>query len=160
CVGPRFWARAPVPPLCAKSTFQLFRAHLVLHDGVRTIFERSLHQARAAGLLARGPLKIAVDTRPILGRGAVEDTYNLLGTGIQQWIRALAQTQRLSPEAWAAAHDLSCYFAASLKGSADLDWSDAEARDAFLSQIVVDARRLLHPAGEALSGAEAAGVRE
>jgi hypothetical protein len=134
-------------PLCAKSTFQLFRAHLVLHDGVRTIFETSLLEARRAGLLASGPLKIAVDTKPILGRGAVEDTYNLLGTGIKQLIRALAKTKRLTPEAWAEAHDLSRYFAPSLKGSADLDWSDAEARGAFLSQTVADARRLLQGAG-------------
>src|SRR5687768_425535 len=147
-------------PLCAKSTFQLFRAHLVLHDGVRTIFERSLQQAREAGLLGHGPLKIAVDTKPILGRGAVEDTYNLLGTGIQQLIRALAKRHRLPPEAWAEAHTLSRYFASSLKGSADLDWSDAEARGTFLSQIVADARRLLHLAGEALVREPANEVRE
>jgi hypothetical protein len=152
--------RSAGTPLCAKSTFQLFRAHLVLHDGVRTIFERSLQQARAAGLLGHGPLKIAVDTKPILGRGAVEDTYNLLGTGIQQLIRALAKRQRLPPEVWAEAHTFSRYFAPSLKGSADLDWSDADARDTFLSQIVADARRLLHWAGEALGGAETDGVRE
>jgi len=152
--------RSAGTPLCAKSTFQLFRAHLVLHDGVCTIFECSLQQAREAGLLGHGPLKIAVDTKPILGRGAVEDTYNLLGTGIQQLIRALAKRQRLPPEAWAEAHALSRYFAPSLKGSADLDWSDAEARGTFLSQIVADARRLLHRAGEALVGEEADGVRE
>lgn len=153
-------AKSAGAPLCAKSTFQLFRAHLVLHDGVRTIFERSLQQAREAGLLGRGPLQIAVDTKPILGRGAVEDTYNLLGTGIKQLIRALAQTQRLPPEAWAQAHDLSRYFASSLKGSADLDWSDADARSTFLSRIVADARRLLSLTGEALAGEEADGVRE
>jgi hypothetical protein len=147
-------------PVCAKSTFQLFRAHLVLHDGVRTLFERSLKQAREAGLLASGPLKIAVDTTPILGRGAVEDTDNLLGSGITQLIRALAKRTRLQPEAWAEAHDLSRYFAPSLKGSADLDGSDPQARGAFLSQIVTDARRLLHQAGEALSGDGADAVRD
>src|SRR5215208_724466 len=108
--------RSAGTPLCAKSTFQLFRAHLVLHDGVRTIFETSLQQAKEAGLLARGPLKIAVDTKPILGRGAVEDTYNLLGQGIQQLVSALAKTQPLEPQAWAEAHALSRYFAPSLKG--------------------------------------------
>jgi hypothetical protein len=147
-------------PLCAKSTFQLFRAHLVLHDGVHTIFERSLQQAREAGLLARGPLKIAVDTKPILGRGAVEDTYNLLGTGIQQLIRTLAKAKQLSPEVWAEAHAFSRYFAPSLKGSADLDWSDATARATFLAQIVADARRLLYLAGEASIGEGAPALQE
>src|SRR3954447_1643661 len=81
--------RAAGEPLCAKSTFQLFRAHLVLHDGVRTLFEQSIAEARRAGLLKGGALRIALDTKPILGRGAVEDTYNLLATGIQQLVRAL-----------------------------------------------------------------------
>jgi Transposase DDE domain/Transposase domain (DUF772) len=147
-------------PLCAKSTLQLFRAHLVLHDGVRTLFETSLQQAREAGLLARGPLKIAVDTKPILGRGAVEDTYNLLGTGIQQLIRALAKRTRHEPEAWAKAHELSRYFAPSLKGSADLDWSDATARSAFLAQIVADARRLMLLADAATTDEDAPAIRE
>src|SRR5712691_10766233 len=82
--------RAAGTPLCAKSTFQLFRAHLILHDGVRTVFEQSIAEARRAGLLKRGPLTVALDTQPILGQGAVEDTYNLLATGIQQLVRALA----------------------------------------------------------------------
>src|SRR5438094_574434 len=34
--------RAAGVPLCAKSTFQLFRAHLILHDTVRLVFEQSI----------------------------------------------------------------------------------------------------------------------
>jgi hypothetical protein len=148
------------PPLCAKSTFQLFRAHLVLHDAVLTIFQKSLQQAKAAGLLSSGPLKIALDTKPILGRGAVLDTYNLLGQGIQQLIRALAHSAHQTAEAWAAAHDFSRYFAPSLKGSADLDWSAPDERNAFLGEIVTAARRLLRVAGAALTQEEATGIRE
>jgi hypothetical protein len=148
------------PPLCAKSTFQLFRAHLILHDAVLTIFQRSLQEAKAAGLLQSGPLKIALDTQPILGRGAVLDTYNLLCQGIQQLIGALAKQQHQTPEAWAAAHDFSRYFGTSLKGSADLDWSDKEARNQFLAEIVTDARRLLRLAGAALDDEGAATIRE
>jgi hypothetical protein len=147
-------------PLCAKSTVQLFRAHLVLHDGIQTIFRQSIEEARHAGVLKRGPLKIAVDTKPIVGQGAVQDTYNLLGTGIRRLISALAHAQRQAPQAWAAVHDLSRYFASSLKGSADLDWSDANQRNQFLTEIVTDARRLLRLAGEALADEGAATVRE
>ena len=141
--------RAAGRPFCAKSTFQLFRAHLILHDDVRRIFQRSIEEAKRAGLLKGGALRIAVDTKPILGRGAVEDTYNLLGTGIEQLIRALAVVERQQAPDWARAHDLGRYFDASLKGSADLDWSDPAARNAFLTEIVVDARRLLRLAGAA-----------
>src|SRR5205807_1288621 len=106
-----------------------------------------------SGLLQGGALTIAVDTKPILGKGAVEDTYNLLGTGIQQLVRALAAGTGTAPQAWAKEHDLGRYFGTSLKGGAELDWSDAEARAQLLTAIVTDARRLLRLSGEALSGA-------
>jgi len=152
--------RAAGEPLCAKSTFQLFRAHLVLHDGVRTLFEQSLAEARRAGLLKGGALRIALDTKPILGRGAVEDTYNLLATGIQLLVRALSAAAPQSPAVWAQEHDLGRYFGPSVKGSAELDWSDPEARNQFLAEIVTDARRLLRLAGAALAGEDAPAVRE
>lgn len=152
--------KAAGEPLCAKSTFQLFRAHLVLHDGVRTLFEQSLGEARRAGLLKGGALRVALDTKPILGRGAVKDTYNLLATGIQQLVRALAGAAAAAPEAWALAHDLGRYFGASVKGSADVDWSDPVARNEFLAEIVTDARRLLRQTGAALAETEIPAVRE
>src|SRR5216684_4411124 len=152
--------RAAGEPLCVKSTFQLFRAHLILHEGVRVVFQQSIAEARRAGLLKGGALRVALDTKPILGRGAVEDTYNLLATGIQLLVRALAAGAAQAPEGWAQAHDLGRYFGPSLKGSADLDWSDPEARNQFLAEIVTDARRLLRLTGAALAGAEAATVRE
>jgi hypothetical protein len=135
--------RAAGEPLCAKSTLQLFRAHLILHDAVLTVFQTSITTAKAAGLLKGAPLRIALDTKPILGRGAVEDTYNLLATGIRQLCQALAQAQQERAAGWAQRHDLGRYFASSLKGPADLDWSQPEARNAFLTEIVTDARRLL-----------------
>jgi len=102
--------RAAGLPLCVKSTFQLFRAHLILHDAVRHVFEQSIAEARRAGLLKGGALRVALDTKPILGRGAVEDTYNLLTTGIQLLVRALAAGAAQEPECWAPAHDLGRYF--------------------------------------------------
>src|SRR5437899_7450081 len=86
--------------LCAKSTFQEFRAHLVLHDEVQLIFVTSIEEARRAGLLKGGALRAAVDTKPILGRGAVQDTYNLLATGIQLLAQALSETAGERPAAW------------------------------------------------------------
>ena len=153
-------------PLCAKSTFQLFRAHLILHDQVRTVFEQSLTAAKAAGLLRERPLRLAVDTKPMLGRGAVEDTYNLLVTALRQLVRALAKQQQQTPEQWARAHDLARYFPgrhSSVKGGADVDWADAEARRAFLTEIVVDARRLwrlAHDRLHTLAEAQARPIRE
>jgi len=137
-------------PFCAKSTLQLFRGHLILHDQVLTIFRRSIQEAREAGLLKGTPLRIALDTKPILGRGAVEDTYNLLSTGIRQVCKALAKLKNQKPDEWAGKQDLRRYFDGSIKGSAELDWSDPEAKNQFLSEIVADARRLLRLTGDLL----------
>ena len=146
--------------VCAKSTFQLFRAHLVLHDEVRTVFQKSIAEAKAAGLLKRGSaLRLALDTKPILGRGAVKDTYNLLGDGIRQLAGRLAAAVGEAVEAWACARDFGRYFGSSLKGEADIDWTDAAARQAFLTEVVVDARRLLRMAGEQMAGGESEGIR-
>ena len=74
----------------AKSTLQVFRAQLILHDRVREVFESSLRLARESGYLKRRSMKVALDTTNILGRGAVRDTYNLLADGIVKLMRALA----------------------------------------------------------------------
>ena len=92
-----------------KSTLQAFRARLVLHQAERAIFQRSIDAAKGSGLLASRKLKVALDTTPIFGRGAVKDTYNLLADGIRQLVRALAGLSGQAPEAWAREHDLSRY---------------------------------------------------
>ena len=132
--------------LCAKSTLQLFRTHLVLHDQIQTIFRKSIEEAKKSGLL-KGSLKAAIDTKPILGRGAVKDTYNLLGEAISLLARQLAKEQRQSEDDYLREAGLERYTGSSLKGSADLDWSDEEARQALLTEIVRDARLLLERAG-------------
>ena len=68
----------------AKSTLQVFRAQLILHGKVREVFESSLRLARESGYLKGRGMRVALDTTNILGRGAVEDTYNLLADGISQ----------------------------------------------------------------------------
>ena len=85
----------------AKSTLQVFRAQLILHDRVREVFESSLRLARESGYLKKRSMKVALDTTNILGRGAVRDTYNLLGDGIVKLLRALSQVEGISVGQWA-----------------------------------------------------------
>ena len=111
----------------AKSTFQVFRAQLILHDGVREVFESSLRLARESGYLKRRSTKVALDTTNILGRGAVKDTFNLLADGIVKLLRALAQVEGISVGKWAKARGYGRYLASSIKGEATIDWSDKGA---------------------------------
>jgi hypothetical protein len=135
----------------AKSTFQEFRAQLIVHDQTRAIFQRSLEVAKRRGRWKKGHapderqhMKLALDTTHILGRGAVKDTYNLLADGIVQVLRVLA---KLGPfELLDVVEELGCaryVHGPSLKGQADVDWTNPQARQRFLATIVSDADGLL-----------------
>jgi Transposase DDE domain/Transposase domain (DUF772) len=136
----------------AKSTLQEFRAQLILHDQTRAIFQRSLEIAKRRGVWKKGHpppherqhIKLALDTTHILGRGAVKDTYNLLADGIAQVLRALARLA--SSDLMQLAEEVGCaryVQGPSLKGQADVDWTDPNARQRFLGEIVADAEQLL-----------------
>ena len=135
----------------AKSTLQEFRAQLIVHEDQRLLFQESLELAKRRGKLGRQRrLKVALDTTPILGRGAVKDTYNLLGDGIVQVLRVLAQQagivggDRDGFVAWATEAGYGRYVGdTSLKGGAAIDWNDAAARQQLLGAIVADADRVL-----------------
>ncbi|HEX8862806.1 MAG TPA: transposase, partial [Actinomycetes bacterium] len=137
---------------CAKSTLQLFRAQLILHDQVRAVFQRSLAFARQTGYFRQRKVKAVLDTSTILGRGAVKDTDTLLADGIGQLVRALAAQAGRPAEDWAAEQGLARYCGTSLKGAAAIDWDDPPARDAFLGRVVADADRLLELARHARAG--------
>lgn len=145
----------------AKSTLQLFRAQLILHDRARVVFQRSLEYARDTGYLKGRKMKVALDTTFILGRGAVKDTYNLLADGIKKLIWTLGKRiERIKPEVWAREHGLDRYFGSSIKGQAEIDWDDEEARRAFLQGIVADADRLMEIARETLAQVPAGNEQE
>ena len=122
----------------AKSTLQLFRAQLILHEKVREVFESSLRLARQSGYLKKRGMRVALDTTYILGRGAVKDTYNLL-----------AAVANIAVGEWAEGQGYERYFGSSIKGEATIDWSDRKARAVLLAELVADGDRLLELARQA-----------
>ena len=133
----------------AKSTLQLFRAQLILHEKVREVVESSLRLARQSGYLKKRGMRVPLDTTCILGRGAVKDTYNLLADGIVKLLRALAAVANTILPEWAEAQGYERYLGSSIKGDAAIDWSDRKARAALLAELVADADRLLELARQA-----------
>jgi hypothetical protein len=135
----------------AKSTLQEFRAQLIVHEQTLAIFQRSLEVAKRRGMWKKGHppherqhMKLALDTTHILGRGAVKDTYNLLADGIVQVLRVLATLGPFELTDVAEALDCARYVgSSSLKGQADVDWTNPQARQRFLAGIVADADQLL-----------------
>ena len=109
----------------AKSTLQVFRAQLLLHDKVREVFEQSLRLARQSGYLKKRGMRVALDT-----------TYNLLANGIVKLLRALAAVAKITVRGWAEAQGYAKYLGSSIKGEAAIDWSDRKARAALLAEGV------------------------
>src|SRR5262249_59293548 len=104
------------------------------------------------------PLKVALDTTNILGRGAVKDTYNLLADGIRHVLRVLARQAGAAREGWATAAGYGRYVSdPSVKGGAGIDWDDPAARERFLGTLVADADRLLARVRSARGGLPAGG---
>lgn len=145
----------PGERLCGKCTLQEFRARLHLNEAAETQFHRLLKVAKKLGILKGSGVKVAIDTTPVLGRGAVKDTYNLLGDGIRKLGSVLAKIDKQKGEIWAAAHGLSRYWQGlSLKGGAEIDWSNDAERRVFLNTLVSDSQRLLLLAAQYLAQAD------
>lgn len=150
----------------AKSTLQEFRAQLIVHEEQAAIFRTSLELAQRRGKFRtksgeKRKLQVALDTTNILGRGAVKDTYTLLGDGIVKLARVLAKLSGQPLATWAEQEGYGRYVGqTSLKGTAEIDWSDAEQRRQFLGEIVADADRLLEQARLVRTGLDAGSATE
>ena len=131
-----------------KSALQEFEAKLVLHEMEEPILQKSIAEARRAGYLKNRKIRVALDTTPILGKGAVKDTYNLLGEGIEILARRMAEVEKEEVVGWAERQGLGRYFGSSVKGEAAIEWDDKGQRERLLTEIVQDGRRLLSLAEE------------
>jgi hypothetical protein len=62
-----------------KSTLQEFEARLVIQEMEEPWLKKSIAEARRAGYRKSRKVRVALDTTPILGKGAVKDTYPSAG---------------------------------------------------------------------------------
>jgi hypothetical protein len=138
--------------LCGKTCLQLFRARVQLHVELREILISSIVACKNAGLIKNKKINVATDTTPIIGRGAVKDTYNLLADAITNLLRIGAKAEEIQLSDFAKKLDLSRYLdRTSIKGLAEIDWGKSDERNAFLNELVVDAQRALRWGRAALS---------
>lgn len=128
-------------------TYRRFRDDVTKVKGEDYLMRLSLRVAVAEGLLDDAELQ-AVDSTNTNCRGAVIDTYNLVATGIRQVIREVACCLGIRAEELARRWDLSRYMARSVKGAAEIDWSDKKQRNALLTQEIRDADRVAERVGE------------
>ena len=132
------------------TTFSVFRSRIVLHQKDEQLFRVVVARAVAAGVLPRRSLQL-IDSSPILGAGAVKDTYELLRSAIGALVRA------------AGHHTLSKGLQRQLKrylrqSKPSIDWQDPVARRAELGRMVGVAERLLAATSNRGECAEAVGL--
>lgn len=136
------------PPF-AKSTFQAFRARLTLFEKEAFVFEKSVRAAKEAGLLPKR-LRVALDSSPVRGRGAIKDTINLLSDAIVAVLRGIAGKRVRKVEDIAHEVGLDRHVnEPSIKGTERVDWTDGEAVNEFLGGLVADGERAVAAATEA-----------
>lgn len=117
----------------AATTFSLMRARMALHDADDDLFKKMLARAVEAGIL-KGKLTAIIDSSPVIGAGAVADTYELIRGFLRQVVRAAGD--RLGA---AVAGSVEPFCGA----KPDIDWQDPEARKAHLGELVAAARAVL-----------------
>jgi transposase len=116
-----------------------FRARLLLHGKERIVFERSLELATELGLLD-GSVEQIVDSTPMLGAAAIQDTVTLVRAAVRKLIDAVAALDASAGEQLRSRLGFD-YTRPREKPAAD--WHDKQAREAILVEVASDAQRAL-----------------
>ena len=129
-------------PVVSDTTLNDFEK--ALRDGGRfeKLLARTVQLAKAAGLLGE-EIETAQDSSPVIGKGQVQDTYNLLGTSIRKLVSAIVKEEGKPRREVATRYGVEDLFARSTKATADIDWSDREAKRRFLQRLVETANKLV-----------------
>ena len=116
-----------------------FRARLLLHGKERLVFERTLELASELGLLS-GPAEQILDSTPMLGAAAVQDTAVLVRAAVRKLLDAVNAVDE------EAAGDLRSglrFDYSKPRVKPEGDWQDREARMRLLVEVAMDAARAL-----------------
>jgi transposase len=116
-----------------------FRARLLLHGKERLVFERSLKLASELGLLS-GPAEQILDSTPMLGAAAVQDTAVLVRAAVRKLLDAVSASDERAAEELRSGLRFD-YSRPRVKPEGD--WQHREARARLLVEVAVDAARAL-----------------
>ena len=119
---------------CDHSSLCVFRGRLLAHEEEGRLFGEIVSRAVKAGLLTKRAVQV-MDSSPMLGAAAVQDTYKLIRTALHKLVKG--HKRELPGELMPR---LKRYLQT---GKADIDWEDAEARRQELQRLVSDAELAL-----------------
>ena len=127
-------------PAFSQGSLKNFRDRLIAHDMDRRLLERTVEVAKKT----RGfdwkklpkDLRVGMDSRPLVGAGRVEDTYNLLGHAAKKLLGAVTKLTGRTPESVCRATGIQLLLAPSIKAGLDIDWSDRAQKANALDRVV------------------------
>jgi hypothetical protein len=116
-----------------------FRARLLLHGKERLALEATLRLAEQVGLLD-GPVEQAIDSTPMLGAAATQDTVRLVRSGVAKLLGAVsAVDQEVAGE---LERGLGFDYADPAQ-KPDCRWRERAERERMLTRVAQDAERAL-----------------
>lgn len=133
-------------PAFSQGALQAFRDRLVAHDMDRRLLERTIEVAQNTAAfdwkkLPRS-LRVAVDSRPLVGAGRVEDTLNLLAHAARKVLRAAAVLSNTTPARVAGRAGVPMLADRSIKAALDIEWSDPAQKSSAIVTLVAALDRL------------------
>jgi hypothetical protein len=122
-----------------------FRARLLLHELERVALERTLVIAEELGMLD-GPVEQIIDSTPMLGAAATQDTVRLVRHGVKRLLDAVASAD----EQAAGQLDRGLEFDyARPSEKPDCRWREKAERERMLTRVAQDAERALRAVEDA-----------
>lgn len=118
-----------------RSLLAYFRARLLINKKEKMIFKKTLQLAKEAGLLKKKVDQV-IDSTPMLGAGAVKDTYELIRDSIR---RVLSLVDKKTKSKMSLL--LKVYGKNDSKPK--INWEDKKERGEFLSILISDAGEVL-----------------
>jgi Transposase DDE domain/Transposase domain (DUF772) len=133
-------------PAFSQGALPAFRQRMIAHDMDRRLLERTVELAkRTKGFdFKKLPktVRLAVDSRPLVGAGRVEDTFNLLGHSARKLLQCAATLAGRDVDEVADALEIPALTASSTKRGLDIDWSDPAQKRGAIKVLVAQIDRL------------------
>jgi hypothetical protein len=127
-------------PLFSQGALQAFRERLIASGMDRRVLERTREVAKNTKEFdwkkLPKELSIGVDSRPLMGAGKVEDTFNLLGHAARKIVACAAEITRKSPEEICLQAGIPLLLHKSIKAGLDINWNDPEQKDEAIERLV------------------------
>ena len=133
-------------PAFSQGTLQAFRERLIRNDMDQRLLERTVELAKKTGVFdwkkLPKSLRIAIDSRPLVGAGRVEDTINLLGHAAFKLLGAAALFLERKVDAIARGAGAPAFLHSSIKRGLDIDWGDPEQKAKAVAKLVTQIEAL------------------